>query len=70
MIDDGNHQPQFQIKWALIRDNWIPDWSITYRRRDSIQELVKGQPYDWKHFKKIGWKAIRVKVAISEFKKP
>lgn len=68
MFDEGNHQ--VQIKWALIRDNRIPNWSITNRRNASIYELVKGQTYDWKYFKKIGWRAIRVKITIEEIRKP
>lgn len=70
MFDDDSHQPQVEMRWTLILDNaWIPDWSITYRRRDSIHELVKCNTYDWRYYKRIGWRVIRVKITLEEIKK-
>lgn len=56
------------IKWCCVNYEFsnpmILEDSLKWKRTDSIKWFISGTRQDWRHWRKIGWKCVRVKVTI------
>lgn len=64
-----------QKLWCCVRPdhnnkNWF-DWSsLAYKRAGSIKKCVGDISYgwDWKKYKKHGWRCVKVEITLTEIK--